>query len=91
MKFQVDQEEDSDTLSQTSLFSVPQDSPFQGESIMIALIVQLNDERFLQSFLKCEFIFCSCLWDFQEWLEAKPSEGMNILYTGQLAKNVMFI
>ena len=54
MKFQVDQEEGGDTFSQTSLFSVPQDSPFQGKSIMIALI---NDERFLQSFFQCKCVY----------------------------------
>ena len=35
-------------------------------------------------FSKQQFLFCSRLWDFQEWLESKPTEGMNILYTGEI-------
>ena len=56
-EFQVDQEEGGDTFSQTSLFSVPQDSPFQGKSLMIALIVQPNDKRFLPSFMNASLHF----------------------------------
>ena len=46
---------------------------------MIAMM-KTNSFNLFSNFAEAFMILC----DFQEWLEAKPSEGMNILYTGVL-------
>ena len=41
------------------------------------------DQQIETMFFFFMFQGCHKTFKYQEWLEAKPSEGMNILYTGE--------
>ena len=66
---QVDQEENYDPFPQKSVLRVPHHSPLQGRVMIVRK--------------KCFFLLYFTAFS-QEWLEANPSEGMNILYTGAI-------